>query len=339
MNPGERIRDGKVLPKGHTEKLYKRGALIFIEGECSREMYIIRSGKVRVIRQEGEGVRELAVLGPGGVLGEVSLLDKKPRTATAQVIEDATVTVVDEALFQATIGKIPPWLARVVQLIVGRFRLTMKKAGDELVRFSISGVIRIILLLNQSHKKKISGMDAVPLQKLKETTYSVTGLGAMEVEEILFHLILKEMIVIRKDELQAEYVLIKNNEVLFLYMGYYRAIQGNTSLIGENFSESAYELINYILSACQNIGKAGSDSIVQLTVSQVESEIQRAGGEGIKSDALEQLLQLKVLFKEEDDSQIGMRDKNSVLSFKPAVLQRLSLLSDWLPVFREEICN
>ncbi|MFW5830114.1 MAG: cyclic nucleotide-binding domain-containing protein [Planctomycetota bacterium] len=46
-------------------------------------MYIVRSGKVRVLKQEAGATIELGVLGPGSVLGELSLLNKEPSTATA----------------------------------------------------------------------------------------------------------------------------------------------------------------------------------------------------------------------------------------------------------------
>ena len=121
---------------------------MFIEGETSTEMYILRSGKVRIFKQEGDNTIELAVSGPGSVLGELSLLDHQPRGATGQVVEEVVATIIDEDLFKRTLTAIPPWLTSVIIVVVKRLRDTMQKNSDDIVHKSVAGTIKVLLLLS-----------------------------------------------------------------------------------------------------------------------------------------------------------------------------------------------
>ncbi len=339
QHPQDKIGAGRIH-KANQEMHFKRGSLIFIEGELSREMYIVKTGKIRVICQEGEGVRELGILGPGSVIGELSLLDSQPRTATAQVVEDAVASVIDEELFRATIEKVPSWLANVIQLIVKRLRTTMEKASDDVVKGSICGVVRVLLLLAQTTDAKMDEKNAVPLLKLKEAVHETVGLGGGGIEEILFRLILKEMVVIRKDSQQVEHILINNRQVLELYMNYHRAVLSKTKIIGSNFTEQTFALMETILCVSKRLNsQLKADSIVKITTAQVELELQRQGQRYIDPEALEQLARSKVIIVE--NCKVGTAHGNhskTMLIFKPQLLEKLTLLQGWLPVFRADIC-
>jgi CRP/FNR family cyclic AMP-dependent transcriptional regulator len=72
----------------------KAGEVLFTAGEKGAEMFVVRSGSVR-IAVESRGVEKtLAILGPGEFVGEMSILTDQPRSATATVQEDAELLVV-----------------------------------------------------------------------------------------------------------------------------------------------------------------------------------------------------------------------------------------------------
>lgn len=321
------------------ERHFKRGTLMFIEGESSYEMFIIRSGKVRVLKQEGECSIELAVLGPGSVLGELSLLDHQPRSATAQVIEDTVATVVDEELFSRTMNKVPSWLNTMIQLVVKRLRDTMKKTSDDIITRSISGFIKILLLLDNNEGVKIGDTRGVLLSKLKDSVFSITGLGNLEVEKLLLHLILKEMILIHRTASTQEYVILKSPEVLQLYMNFLRVRQCNSKLVGEDFSETAFELLTVIQDAGERNGRKTGNSLVQVGQPQIEIELERLGkGRFIDRDALEVLENARLIISQNDvtETEHGTH-KRSVFVYNGDTLKRVLLLRSWLPIFKEEI--
>ncbi|MBI1724570.1 MAG: cyclic nucleotide-binding domain-containing protein [Candidatus Tectomicrobia bacterium] len=91
---------------------YEKGQSIFQQGESARDFYLVISGEV-VITVQG---REVARLGPGKVFGEMSLLEKIPRTATATAAEPARVFTIPAAVMSAK----APLLAYKVLLSVAQ---------------------------------------------------------------------------------------------------------------------------------------------------------------------------------------------------------------------------
>jgi CRP/FNR family transcriptional regulator, cyclic AMP receptor protein len=66
---------------------YQPGDVLFREGEAGDEMFVIQSGSVRITKSIGGEDKVLAILGPGEFVGEMAILNGKPRTATATVVE------------------------------------------------------------------------------------------------------------------------------------------------------------------------------------------------------------------------------------------------------------
>lgn len=74
---------------------YPAGSIVFREGEPGAEMYVIRSGRVRISKRMGDVDRTLAVLDPGDFFGEMAIVSSRPRSATATVVEPASLLSID----------------------------------------------------------------------------------------------------------------------------------------------------------------------------------------------------------------------------------------------------
>jgi CRP-like cAMP-binding protein len=334
----DKIGAGRAALVNKYEKKFKRGTLIFIEGESSTEMYIIKSGKIRILKQEGETTIELAILGPGSVMGELALLDHQPRSATAQVIEETTSTIIDEELLHQTMEKIPSWLANIIQVVVKRLRDTMKRTSDDIVRKSVSGVIRVVLLMLSSGKQTL--VDNCPillLNKVKETVYSTIGLGGIETENVFLHLILKDMLYIRKNDMGEEFLLIRDSDILQLYMNYLRSHQHDTPLLGENLSDQAIDLARIISEAGDKNGKKIQEKIIMIGIPQIELELQR-NKMGIRLDPnlLDELINAKVMGSEQAGPQAATAKRTMVVYNKETV-RRAVQLHKWLKIFKEDV--
>ena len=87
-----------------TRRRYRAGDTVVREGDKGDEMYIVRSGKVRIFQGRGPEAVTLAVLGPGEYLGEMALLGDYTRSATATAECDTEVTVIDSTTFRAFVS-------------------------------------------------------------------------------------------------------------------------------------------------------------------------------------------------------------------------------------------
>lgn len=65
------------------------GTTVFRQGEPGGSVYVIREGRVRVLKESNGRQRMIATLGPGEFFGEMAVVTGKPRSATVEVVEDA----------------------------------------------------------------------------------------------------------------------------------------------------------------------------------------------------------------------------------------------------------
>jgi CRP-like cAMP-binding protein/anti-anti-sigma regulatory factor len=91
----------EVLAARLTRRPYPRGAIVFREGDKSRELFIIARGSASVKLQLAgrERERRLATFAAGTVFGELALLDARPRSASVEADEDLVCYVLSEASF------------------------------------------------------------------------------------------------------------------------------------------------------------------------------------------------------------------------------------------------
>lgn len=87
---------------------YKRGQTIFFQGNPPFGLYCISAGKIKVSRVGLDGKESIIrIAGPGDVLGHRSLFSKQPYSATATVLEDASVCFLDKNYIYTAITKEP----------------------------------------------------------------------------------------------------------------------------------------------------------------------------------------------------------------------------------------
>jgi CRP-like cAMP-binding protein len=108
---------------------FRAGDVLFREGERGEVMYVIQSGLVQLLKRVGDEERPLATLGRGEFLGEMAILNEKPRTATAVVLEDARCLVIDGKTLEAMITKSPEIAMRLIKKLAGRL-----DSADELIQ-------------------------------------------------------------------------------------------------------------------------------------------------------------------------------------------------------------
>lgn len=116
---------------------YPKGDLIFHEGEPGSEMYIIQSGKVEIYRDVGGEHRFSRVLEKGDFFGEMSLLEGLPRTATAQVLEDTELIVINGSTFDQMIKSNIEVAVRMLRKLSARLRETTDQLEAMLVQQGI----------------------------------------------------------------------------------------------------------------------------------------------------------------------------------------------------------
>lgn len=101
---------------------FKAGEIIVKDGSPSTEMFVIRTGKVRVFKNiNGEKV-ELSVLGKNEMVGEMSLLLDDRRTALLEAATDTVILSLDKSSVMEEIKKDPKFAMVMMKKMAGRIQ-------------------------------------------------------------------------------------------------------------------------------------------------------------------------------------------------------------------------
>ncbi len=97
---------------------FTAGETIFMKGDPGTTMYVVVDGDVEVAYDGTRSVR----LGQGASFGEMSLIDKRPRSATATAVTDVTLAPISQGLFLVLVHDTPYFALEVMQSLSDRLR-------------------------------------------------------------------------------------------------------------------------------------------------------------------------------------------------------------------------
>jgi len=169
-------------------RYFPAGTLLFQEGEPGQEMFVVYSGKVELSRYFQDRSTVLAVLEPGEFFGEMAIVNQRPRSATARVLEDAWLLVIDSATFETMVRTRVEIAVRLITTLAGRLQRANEQIEILLVRDSNHRVVRALRSLADEIGRRMPDGLAVFIPVSLETLAGRVGLTEEEVETILTNL-------------------------------------------------------------------------------------------------------------------------------------------------------
>ena len=94
------------------------GKVVFREGDPGDTVYVVLDGKVD-LRVNG---RLVETVGPGGILGEMALIEQAPRVATATARTACDLQPISEGRFMSMIQQTPHFALQIMKVIASRLR-------------------------------------------------------------------------------------------------------------------------------------------------------------------------------------------------------------------------
>lgn len=133
---------------------YPAGTVLFHEGEPGHHMYVIQTGRVQLTRRLRGQEKVIAILAAGEFFGEMAIVNNRPRSATATVLEDATLLEIEGRTFEAMIRKNTEIAVRLIRRLSAR----LAQANSQ---------IEVLLLKDVNHRvvhylRKLAADGGVP---------------------------------------------------------------------------------------------------------------------------------------------------------------------------------
>ena len=144
-------RDWDKIADLFSERQYQKDDYIFLEGEEPEALYVIRSGKVKVLRHSTDGKDVvLRVCGSGQMLGTVATFDGGGYPGTAQVIEDCAVLVVARNDCLTLVQRYPVFALAVIADLGSRLRSSAEQIRSLAVERVEQRIARVLLKLAET---------------------------------------------------------------------------------------------------------------------------------------------------------------------------------------------
>ena len=113
---------------------HRKGDYIFREGDEGDEMYIIQTGRVSIQKVIAGKKTPISVLEKGDFFGEMSVLERLPRTADAEALEDADLITINSQTFGEMIRSNPEIAVRMLR----KYSMRMREFSDQLELLLVS---------------------------------------------------------------------------------------------------------------------------------------------------------------------------------------------------------
>ncbi len=185
-------RFGKKIPAN---------TVLFNEGDAGEEMFIIQTGRVKISKRIRGVEKTLATLEKGEFFGEMAILNDKPRSATAETLDECEMLVIDRKTFDALIRGNAEIAVRFIKRLADRLRETNDQMESLMIKDNTSRLVSI--LARHVREQKKSGEFSMTIEDLA---------GLAGIEGSLARTILEKLSSVRIIEVSGDKVRIANQD-------------------------------------------------------------------------------------------------------------------------------
>ncbi len=308
-------------------KTYKPGEVVFEEGSKGRELFIVQEGKVGVYKTGTDENVELARIEKGAVIGEMSLLDNLPRSATVKAIETTKLMVINELTFQTALKSVPVWVTSIIKIVVSRLRDANRRVDQAVLRDKDRGFVSLLLLLLPTYKHELSSCIALDHNLVLTEAYHVCRLKKNEMLKLLASLEQRKIVSVVEDDRHRKHVCITDFEVLMLYEEFLNLKGQKKSFRESNIPDESVALLDNIVYIAQKSGIETDDGTT-LQKSVLVKDLEAKGSDNLEKNLLD--------LKRRNLISIMPSGNDAAILFKKETLVRIKKIKEWLPRFELE---
>jgi len=165
------------------------GANVITAEQPGESAYIILTGSVKVHVMQSDGTEViLAILGPGEIVGEMSLADSLGRSANVTTLEESALLWMDRATFRTSLREMHPISHNLVNLLSRRLRLANAHARS-LAALDVHGRVanQILAFAREYGETAPNGDILIPLRLTQTDLASLVGASRVRVNQALGH--------------------------------------------------------------------------------------------------------------------------------------------------------
>jgi CRP/FNR family transcriptional regulator, nitrogen oxide reductase regulator len=169
-------RDWEKIADLFSERQYQKDDYIFLEGEAPEALYVVKSGKVKVLRHSTDGKDVvLRVVGSGHMLGTVAVFDGSGYPGTAQAIEECAVLVIARNDCLTLVNRFPVFALAVIHDLGSRLRSSAEQIRSLAVERVEQRIARTLLKLAETAGSDVPEGRVIEMPLTRQDVADMTG--------------------------------------------------------------------------------------------------------------------------------------------------------------------
>jgi CRP/FNR family transcriptional regulator, cyclic AMP receptor protein len=161
---------------------FNPGEYLFRQDELTQDLFILKSGSVRIYKTEGGVEIDLDMVGAGNVVGEIASIDGGTRTASGVACEKCEALVIPANEFQLILTSIPEWFRKIALILVQRLREVDSRISRSIEGERTNHIAAILSLLSFTELCN-STVEGFVLDR-KTVEYQIVDLLTIPLDEI-----------------------------------------------------------------------------------------------------------------------------------------------------------
>jgi CRP-like cAMP-binding protein len=190
-----------VFTANDVNRTYKKNTMLFAEGEPGDELFIIQKGSIKITKIVDNKEVLLAMLKQGDILGEMALLEGKPRAASAIAYEDCDVMAVNKANFELMIKNQPQLIERITTLLADRIWLIYKQMANTMIDDPTGRMYDALLIQLEKNRVPLDSKTAYTFAFGQHELFNMVGIPEKKAGPLLTKMIEDKKLQIIDDKL------------------------------------------------------------------------------------------------------------------------------------------
>ncbi len=166
---------------------YPAGTNIITAEQPGEVVFIIQSGSVKIFIEQLTGAQViLAILGPGDIVGEISLIDSSGRSASVITLEESRLLWMSGAAFQECLSSMPVFAQNLVRILAARVRLA-NELIQALAALDVNGRVarQMLAFADKYGHTNANGETTIPLRLTQGDVADLVGASRKRVNQVM----------------------------------------------------------------------------------------------------------------------------------------------------------
>ncbi|MDR0568072.1 MAG: cyclic nucleotide-binding domain-containing protein [Spirochaetaceae bacterium] len=203
------------------KRIYAADTVLYAQGEPASELYVIQSGAVKISKIVNNNEVILATLRAGDILGEMAILESKPRSVTAVTVEVTSLISINKANFANIVDTNPQIVGHLVKSLAERIWFTYRQLSNTHLMDPIARIYDVLLIQLEKAKVPLDLDGAYSFDFGLQDLISLVGIPESDVDKTFLKFTANPNIKIINDKIYAEQVAALTKEA-----NYYKSVDG-----------------------------------------------------------------------------------------------------------------